>query len=229
MPFALFRDAALCQGFAWAAPASERYGAAIAELARSTQLLGALAETYPHRYAGAIVVNAPVGGSRLAFDYFMHVAALFDVFFPDVVALECERGMTPPKFGAFGGAVHQRAMAGPFTLQRMASIHLPGRERFDPAGVGHTVLWGDPTAPDAQAAFVSLGELFVYRVVLVETADRYGVRVVQTFEALKGPDGDALMALGGAWQDGLHVDEAVHRFVAELFREHEGMWRMTGA
>jgi hypothetical protein len=190
MPFALFRDAALCQGFAWAAPASERYGAAIAELMRSTHLLGALAarhlggapartfvtgyfapgglaalalaETYPHRYAGAIVVNAPVGGTRLWFDHVMHVAALFDVFFPDLVAFERERGMTPPEFGAFGGALQQRAMADPSALQRMASIHLPGSERFDPAGVGHNVLWGDPTAPDAQAAFMSLGEALVY-------------------------------------------------------------------
>jgi hypothetical protein len=189
MPFAQNRDAALCHRFAWAASASERYGAAIAELMRSTHLLGAvavrhldaapdrtivtglaapgglaalaLAETYPHRYAGAIIVDTPVGGTRLAFDHIMHVAALFDVIFPDVVAFERERGMMPPEFAAFGGAVQQRAVADPSTLQRMASIHLPGSERFDPAGVGHNVLWADPTAPDAQAVFLSLGEALV--------------------------------------------------------------------
>jgi hypothetical protein len=189
MPFAQFRDAALCHGFAWAAPASERYGAAIAELMRSTHLLGAvaarhlgrapartfvtgyfapgglaalaLAETYPHRYAGAIVVDAPVGGMRLVIDHVMHTAALFDVFFPDLVAFERERGMTPPEFAAFAGALQQRAMADPSALQRMAGVHLPGSERFDPAGIGHALLWADPTAPNAQAAFVSLGEALV--------------------------------------------------------------------
>ena len=187
MPFVQNRDAALCHGFAWAASASERYGAAVAELTRSTHLLGALAarhlgaapartfvtglfapgglaalalaETYPHRYAGAIVVNAPVGGPRLAYDYIMHVAALFDVFFPDLVDFERERGMMPPEFGAFSGAFQQRVMADPSALQRMASIHLPGSERFDPAGVGLNVLWANPAAPDAQAAFMSLGEV----------------------------------------------------------------------
>jgi hypothetical protein len=189
MPFAQFRDAALCQGFAWAAPASERYGAAIAELMRSIHLLGALAarhlgsapartfvtgyfapgglaalalaETYPHRYAGAVVVDAPVGGMRQVIDHVMHTAALFDVFFPDVVTFERERGMTPPEFSAFMGTLQQRAMADPSALQRMAGVHLPGSERFDPVGVGHGVLWADPTAPDAQAAFMSVGEALV--------------------------------------------------------------------
>lgn len=62
-----------------------------------------------------------------------------------------------------------------------------------------------------------------WRVVMVETAERHGARVVPTFAAFNGPDGDALMALGGVWPDGLHVDEVVHRFVAELFREHDGI------
>jgi hypothetical protein len=64
-----------------------------------------------------------------------------------------------------------------------------------------------------------------WRGVMVETAERYGARVVPTFAAFNGPDGDALMALGGVWPDGLHVDEVVHRFVAELFREHDGIGR----
>ena len=190
MPFVQNRDAALCLGFAWAASASERYGLAVAEMMRSTHLLGlvavrhlepaptrtfvtgydlpgglaalALAETYPHRYAGGILLDVPVGGMRLGMDGVLHAAALFDVFFPGVVEFERERGMMPPEFAAFGGAVQQRAMADPSALQRMASVHLPGSERFDPAGVGHAVLWADPTAADPQAAFMSLGEALVY-------------------------------------------------------------------
>ena len=190
MPFVQNRDASLCHGFAWAASASERYGLAVAEMIRSTHLLGlvairhldaaptrtfvtgfdlpgglaalALAETYPHRYAGGVLVDVPVGGMRMGMDQIFHAAALFDVFFPGVVEFERERGMMPPEFAAFGGALQQRAMADPSALQRMASIHLPGSERFDPAGVGHAVLWADPTAADPQAAFMSLGEALVY-------------------------------------------------------------------
>jgi hypothetical protein len=62
-----------------------------------------------------------------------------------------------------------------------------------------------------------------WRVVMVETAERFGARVVPTFEAFNGPDGDALVARETAWPDGLHVDEVAHRFVAELFREHDGI------
>ncbi len=185
MPFAQNRDAALCHGFAWAASSAERHGLSVAELMRSTHLLGvlatrhldvaptrafvtelfvpgglaalALAETYPHRYAGA-VVDAPVGGMLQAIDHVRHVAALFDVLFPGLVEFEPERGMMPPEFAAFGAALHERVMADPSILQRMAAIHLPDSERYDPAGVGHAVLWPDPTAADAEAAFVSTGE-----------------------------------------------------------------------
>jgi lysophospholipase L1-like esterase len=64
-----------------------------------------------------------------------------------------------------------------------------------------------------------------WRAVMVETADRYGARVVPTFAAFNGPDGDALVSPGSAWPDGLHVDEVVHRFVAELFCQHDGIDR----
>jgi pimeloyl-ACP methyl ester carboxylesterase len=186
MPFAQSRDAALCHGFAWAASSAERYGIAVAELMRSTHLLGvvaarhldaaptrtfvtglfmpgglaalALAETYPHRYAGAVVVNAPVAGMLQAIDHVRHVASLFDVFVPGLVEFEPERGMMPAEFAAFGAALHERIMADPSILQRMAAIHLPDSERYDPAGVGHAVLWPDPTAPDAETAFVSTGQ-----------------------------------------------------------------------
>ena len=62
-----------------------------------------------------------------------------------------------------------------------------------------------------------------WRVVMVETAERYGARVVPTFEAVNGPDGDALEGPGSVRPDGLHADEAAHRFVAELFRAHDGI------
>jgi pimeloyl-ACP methyl ester carboxylesterase len=185
MFFVQARDAALCHGFAWAASASERYGVAVEELMRSTHLLGALAshhlsaaphhtfvtgvgygglsalalaESYPHRYAGAIAVDAEIGGMRMGIDEVMHVAALFDVIFPDLAEHERERGMTPPEFDAFAAAFQARVQADPTALQRMAAIHMPGSERYDPAGVGHPVLMPNPTAPDAAAAFMSLGE-----------------------------------------------------------------------
>jgi len=62
-----------------------------------------------------------------------------------------------------------------------------------------------------------------WRVVMVETAERYGARVVPTFEAVNGPDGDAFLWTGSVRPDGLHADEVAHRFVAELFREHDGI------
>lgn len=64
-----------------------------------------------------------------------------------------------------------------------------------------------------------------WRVVMVETAERYGARVVPTFAAFNGPDGDALVGPGSVWPDGLHADEVHHRAVAELFREHDGIGR----
>ena len=185
MFFVQARDAALCHGFAWAASASVRYGIAVEDLMRSTHLLGALAshhlaavpnhtfvtgvgtgglsalalaESYPHRYAGAIVVDALIGGMRMGIDTVMHAASLFDVIFPDLVEHERQRGMTPPEFAAFAEAFQARVQADPTALQRMATIHLPGSERYDPEGVGHPLLLPDPTAPDASAAFMSLGE-----------------------------------------------------------------------
>jgi putative intracellular protease/amidase len=64
-----------------------------------------------------------------------------------------------------------------------------------------------------------------WRLVMVETADRYGARVVPTFAAVNGPDGDAVVAPGTWWPDGLHFDDVFHRFVAEVFREHDGIGR----
>lgn len=64
-----------------------------------------------------------------------------------------------------------------------------------------------------------------WRIAMVETAERYGARVVPTFAALNGPDGDEIVAPGSWWPDGLHFDEVFHRFVAALFREHDGIAR----
>ncbi len=62
-----------------------------------------------------------------------------------------------------------------------------------------------------------------WRVVMVETAERYGARVVPTFEANNGPDGDAFVGSESVRPDGLHADEVAHRFVAEIFRERDGI------
>ena len=187
MRFVQARDAALCHGFAWAASASERYGAAPEYLMRSTHLLGALAprhlatdpartfvtghwfgglpvialaESYPHRYAGAIIGPAPTGGTRMFIDEVMHVAALFDVVFPDLVEHERERGMLPDEVEEFVGALMARLEADPTALMRMATIHMPGSERYDPDGVGHPVLWPDPSLEDGFMALAA--ELFTY-------------------------------------------------------------------
>ncbi len=186
MPFVQARGAALCHGFAWAASAFEGNGMAIAEAMRDTHLLGALAprhleaapartfvtglsapgglaalalaESHPHRYTGAIVYDAPLGGMLMGIDQVMHVAALFNVLFPDLIEFERDRGMTPPEFGAFIEALEARILADWRPLQQMSTIHMPGSERFDPAGIGRPVLWADPTAPDAEAAFMSAGD-----------------------------------------------------------------------
>jgi hypothetical protein len=185
MRFVQARDAALCHGFGWAASASESYSAAIEDMMRGTHLLGALAprhltatpgrtfvtghwlgglpalalaESHPHRYAGAVIGPAPIGGSRMFIDEMMHVAALFDVLFPDVVEHERDRGMLPAEVEEFVGVLMARIEADPVALLRLASIHMPGSERHDPNGVGHPVLWPDPSLPDGFMALAS--ELF---------------------------------------------------------------------
>jgi len=45
------------------------------------------------------------------------------------------------------------------------------------------------------------------------------------FAAFNGPDGDALVSPGSVWPVGLHADEVHQRFVAELFRECDGVGR----
>jgi len=185
MPFVQARDASLCHGFAWAASAFERHGMAVEEGMRDTHLLGAvagrhlvnaptrtyvtglevpggvsalaLAETYPHRYAGAIVVDTPIGGMLLGFDQVRHIVSVFDVLFPDLVEFEPERGMMPGEFEAFVGALMARIEADPSVLRRMATIHHPGSERYDPDGIGNTLLWPNPSAPDEATRFMTAG------------------------------------------------------------------------
>jgi pimeloyl-ACP methyl ester carboxylesterase len=45
-----------------------------------------LAETYPRTYAGALAACAVSGGAQRLFDYHAHARALFDFFYPDVLA-----------------------------------------------------------------------------------------------------------------------------------------------
>ena len=184
--FAQLRNHALCNGFAWAASAFERHGAAIPEGIRDTHLLNAiaprhlgaepaatyvsghslgglvtiaLAEQFPHRYAGALstcgsLVGASVSGSNMT-----HMRLLFDAFFPGLLEgpPDTERAMTLPEFEAFAGELQARVEADPTVLQRMASVRYPGSERVDPAGVGIPLLTADPAASDPMA---ELGSLF---------------------------------------------------------------------
>ena len=187
MPFAVARDIAVCQGFAWAASAYAGHGEAVAEGIRDTHLLlpttrrhldtapaatflmgyglgglvaVALAETYPHRYDGAVTLYGRIGGATLDQSRFGHVRVLFDVFFPDLIDpfTVDERAMTQPELMAFHQALQARIQADPSALQRMASVHLPGSELLDPAGVGLPLFAPNPRAPDAMAAFGSLAQ-----------------------------------------------------------------------
>jgi hypothetical protein len=188
MPFVINRDVAVCHGFAWSASAMTGSGMTIAEGIRDTHLLlvvarrhlpaepaatyvtgfglpggsvaVALAETYPHRYDGALASGAPLGGTALGGALVTHMRVLFDVFFPGLVeptALD-EHAMTPPQFMAFAGAFEARIQAEPDALLRMASIHHPGSEHWDPDGVGVPLLRANPFAPDPMSSLVSLAE-----------------------------------------------------------------------
>jgi hypothetical protein len=188
MPFVFNRDVAVCHGFAWAASAITGSGNAIAEGIRDTHLLlavagrhlpaeptaryvtgfdtpggavaVALAETYPHRYAGALVSFGPLGGGSSSGEHLFHIRVLFDAFFPGLIEpfTVDQAGMTPPEFMAFGRELQARLQAEPDALLRLARIRLPGSERWDPEGIGVPLLQADPFAPDEMASFMSLAE-----------------------------------------------------------------------
>ena len=50
-----------------------------------SQVVQALAETYPGQYSGALAMCGVLGGTKLQTDYVGHARALFDVFYPGVL------------------------------------------------------------------------------------------------------------------------------------------------
>jgi pimeloyl-ACP methyl ester carboxylesterase len=185
MPFVTNRDIALCHGFAWAGSAFSRHGPAYEDAIRDTHLLQpvarrhlpadpgavyvtglslgglvavALAETYPHRYAGALADRAGLGGLIMVVSHFAQTRGMFDVFFPGMVdpASPDNPSMTMPEFMAFRETLLARLQAEPETLMRMASVRLYESERWDPDGVGIPLLLENPHAPNPMAAFNSL-------------------------------------------------------------------------
>ena len=178
------RDAIVCDGFAMAASAFERHGLATEEGMRDTHLLNriaprhlgaepdatyvtgysggglitiALAEKFPHRYAGALsdqgTTSMFVAGST-----FSHIRAVLDVYYPGLIETPFLQGrdLTPDEFGALVAELMARIQADPEALQRMAHVRVPDSERLDPAGRGTPLLLADPLAADPAAAFESL-------------------------------------------------------------------------
>jgi len=185
MPFVVYRDIALCHGFAWAGSAFTRHGPAYEDGIRDTHLLNpvarrhlpadpgatyvtglslgglvavALAETYPHRYAGAFADRSGLGGLIMVVGQIAQTRAVFDVFFPGLIdpASPDDRSIPIPEFMAFREALLARIQAEPEVLGRMASVRLYESERWDPDGVGIPLLLESPHAPNPMAAFNSL-------------------------------------------------------------------------
>lgn len=180
------RDIALCHGFAWAASAMARYGAAYEDGIRDTHLLQsvvrrhhlpadpgavfvtgvsfgglvavALVETYPERYAGALADRAGLGGLIMALSHIVQTRETFDLFFPGLIEpyRPGERSMAMPAFMAFREALLTRLEAEPDVLRRMASVRLLMSDQWDPDGVGIPLLFENPRAPTPMAAHFSL-------------------------------------------------------------------------
>ena len=192
-PFVTNRDVALCHGFAWAASAFARHGPAYEDAIRDTHLLQpvarrhlpaepdavfvtglslgglvavALAETYPHRYAGALADRAGLGGLIMVVGHMAQTRGAFDVFFPGLVdpVSPDDPSLTMPEFMAFREALLARVQAEPEVLARMASVRLHESERWDPDGVGIPLLLENPHAPNPMAAFNSLVNSLMVRI-----------------------------------------------------------------
>jgi pimeloyl-ACP methyl ester carboxylesterase len=205
--FARLRNHALCNGFAWAASAFARHGAAIAEGIRDTHLLNAiaprhlgaapaatyvtghslgglvtiaLAEQFPHRYAGALTTSGSVAGTVVSGSNIVHMRLLLDVFFPGLLEgpLDTERAMTIPEFDAFAAELQARVQADPDVLRRMASVRYPGSERVDPDGVGRPLLIPGPTAPLGTLGESLLAPMSAYLIYLDDYRARGGVAVL---------------------------------------------------
>ena len=58
----------------------------------------------------------------------------------------------------------------------------------------------------------------VWREHLIQAANRHGIHVVATYEALNGPNGDREMPPEYLQSDRTHFNERGHRLVADLYR-----------
>lgn len=141
------RDVLVCNGFALAASSYSANGYAVAEGVRDTHLLNPifwlqagfprhtylfgvslgglivdqLAETYPWRYAGAMPMCGPVGGSLLEFDYIGNVRMFFDLLYPGALDGSVTEPAPPPTTG-WRAAVTEAVTEQPEGLQLLASL-----------------------------------------------------------------------------------------------------------
>ena len=185
--FVELRDFLVCHGFALGASSFARYGLAIEEGIRDTHLLNevarwhfdatpsasylvgpsmggaitiALAERFPHAYAGALPVCGMTGGSLLAIEHLGHVRVLTDVYFPDLFDDPpfSEDALTHEEHPAFQARLVERALADLGALWELASVLLPGSEALDPSATGLPLLPTDPAASNVYWRFHSLIE-----------------------------------------------------------------------
>ncbi len=167
------RDFLVCHGFALGASSFERHGLAIEEGIRDTHLLNAvaawhfeappsatyvvgpslgggitvaLAERFPHAYAGVLSLCGITGGSLLAMEHLGHVRVLTDVFFPELFddAPFTDPALTHLEHPAFQAKLVDQAFADRDALRAMASVLLPGSDALDPDGIGLPLLPTDP-------------------------------------------------------------------------------------
>ncbi len=181
------RDFLVCHGFALGASSFERYGLAIEEGIRDTHLLNAvarwhfdappaatyvvgpslgggitvaLAERFPHAYAGALSLCGITGGSLLAMEQLGHVRVLADVYLPELFDDPpfADPALTHEQHPAFQAKLVDQAIAERNALRTMATVLLPGSDRLDPNGIGLPLLPTDPAATTALRELRSLIE-----------------------------------------------------------------------
>jgi pimeloyl-ACP methyl ester carboxylesterase len=88
-----------------------------------------LAETYPYAFDGVLPTCAVAGGARRLFDYYSHVRALFDVFYPGVLPGDAGHVPSPQDVTQAIVAPAVAAMtanpAGALAMSRIDQIPLP--------------------------------------------------------------------------------------------------------
>jgi pimeloyl-ACP methyl ester carboxylesterase len=97
-----------------------------------------LAETYPRRYAGVLPMCGIVAGSQAAFDYYFHVRALFEYFYPAVLPA----GLV--SFDSFWAevapAVMQAISLNPSAAMELAGVHQVDIRYQDEAELVQSIL-----------------------------------------------------------------------------------------